>query len=424
MFKNNNLRPFFYFLTFYLFLFLIWTIFSFVFTDPNLILINNESFINWQKFLWENILPNTYLRTGIYLTLVTSLIINYLYLIKFWPKKINFSDKKILFFLIILFLILLFSYNALSHDVFNYIFNARMLIKYGANPHRVAALNFVDDPWLRFMHNVHTTAPYGQAWTIVSLIPYFFGFHKFLLTWINFKFFSLLGMVISYFCLNKLSVKKQENNSDLALLFLNPLILIETISNTHNDWWMMWPVLASFLFAKKFTQEKKKNYLWLILIILLMFFSILTKFASLVALPFLIYFLFMNKIEKISIFRNNFLKKLRIYIDQYFWDLISVSFFLPLFTARSQRFLTWYLIWPMTFLPLLKSKWWRNTLLIFSFSALLSYLAEIIYVPWLYFDQTLPNVLLYKKALLWTAPLLYNLFSSLNLIIKNVKNKR
>lgn len=424
MIKNNDRRTFFNLLITYLFLFLIWTLFSFVFTDPNLTLINRQAFIACQNFLWQNILPNTYLRVGTYLTLTGALMINYLYLIKFWPKKIKFFDKKIIITLLPLFLILLISYNALSHDLFNYIFNARILIKYGTNPHRVAALNFPNDPWLRFMHNVHTTAPYGQAWTIISLIPYFFGFNKFLLTYLSFKFFAFLGMLLSYFFLNKLLNKKENKNFKLALLFLNPLILIETLANAHNDWWMMWPVLASFLIAKKFIQEKNKNYFWIILIVLLMFFSVFTKFASLVAIPFLIYYLSKNHLEKLLIFKTKFPEKIKHFIDQYFWDLISISFFLPLLTKRSQCFLTWYLIWPMAFLPLLKSKCWRNNLLIFSFSALLSYVPWILYLPWLNFEHALANVLLYKQVILWSSPLIYNLFLLLNLIIKNVKNKR
>ncbi len=421
--KHNHRQTFFDLLIIYLFLILLWTIFSFVLTDPNLILINNRSYVDWQQFLWQNILPNNCLRVGIYLTLIVALIINYLYLIKFWPKKIKFSDKKIIITLLILISVLLISYNALSHDVFNYIFNARILIKYGANPHHVTAMSFADDPWLRFMHNIHTPAPYGQAWTIISIIPYILGLNKFLLTWLNFKVFAFLGMALAYFCLNKLLNKQDDKSFKIALLFLNPLILLETVSNAHNDWWMMWPVLASFLLIKKFIQEKKKNYCWLIAIVLLMIFSILTKFASLLTVPLLVYYLFKNQVENWAIFKNNFLKKIKNVIDQYFWDLLSLTFFLPLVTQRSQRFLTWYLIWPMTFLPLLKSKCWRNTLLIFSFSALLSYVVDIIYVPWLYFDRSLPNLLLLKQIILWLPALVYNLSTLVVIIVKNVKNK-
>jgi len=287
----------------------------------------------------------------------------------------------------------------------------------------VSALNFINDPWSRFMHNVHTTAPYGQLWTLLSLIPYYLGFNKFILTWLNFKFFSFLAMLIAFFCSWKLLDKNKDKNFKLALLFLNPLILIETLSNAHNDWWMMWPVLLSFLVAKKFKEEKEKKYWRLLIIILLMVFSVFTKFASLLALPFLIYYLIENYLNKLNIFKNNLLNKLKKFINQYFWDLTSFALFLPLLTVRSQRFLTWYLIWPMAFLPLLKNKWWKNNLLLFSFTALLSYVPWMIYLPWLTFDQKIPNLLVLKQTLLWLPIFVYNLLLLLRALFKKCKKQ-
>ncbi len=406
----------------YLLIFLIWTLFSFVFTDPNLILINHHYFLNYQTYLWQNILPNNRFRITLYLILIIALIINYFYLIKFWPKKINIFRKKIIFLTLGIFFLLIISYNALSHDVFNYIFNARILVKYGANPHLVVAQQFSDDPWLRFMHNTHTPAPYGHAWTLISVVPYLLGFTKFLTTWLSFKVFALLGMIIAYFCLKKLITKDNKSAADLAWLFFNPLILLETIGNAHNDWWMMWPVLASFIFIDRFKTAKQSKLFYLVAVCVLMFFSILTKYASLIAIPFLLYYLLKDQLNKLAFLKNKYLNQIKFFFDKYFWDLLSISFFLPLLTARSQRFLTWYLIWPMTFLPLLKSHWWKNTLIVFSMSALLSYLVDITYVPWLYFDQPLPNVLLLKQWLLWLPPLIYNGLFLIKKIGNNAKN--
>ena len=131
-----------------------------------------------------------------------------------------------------------------------------------------------------------------------------------------------------------------------------------------------------------------------LLIIILMTASINIKYASLVAIPFIVYYLFQWQFYKLKIFSKKITKKAKKIFDQYFFDLLSLSFFLPLLTSRSQRFLTWYLIWPMTFLPFVRSQWWRNTLLIFSISALLNYLPWIYYLPWLTFDQTTPDLLL------------------------------
>ena len=420
--NHTKQRIFLKLLSSYLLLFLIWTLFSFVFTDPNLILINHQYFLNYQTYLWQNILPNNHLRISLYVFLIMALIINYFYLIKFWPQKINYSNKKIIFVILGILFLLIISYNALSHDVFNYIFNARILVKYGANPHLVVAQRFSDDPWLRFMHNTHTPAPYGQAWTLISIVPYLLGFTKFLTTWLSFKVFALLGMILAYFCLKKLIKKDHKSPTKLALLFFNPLILLETIGNAHNDWWMMWPVLASFILIDRFKTAKQSKLFYLVAVCVLMFFSILTKYASLIAIPFLLYYLLKDQLNKLAFFKNKYLNQIKFFFDKYFWDLLSISFFLPLLTARSQRFLTWYLIWPMTFLPLLKSRWWQNTLVVFSLSALLSYLVDITYIPWLYFDQPLPNVLLLKQWLLWLPPLIYNGLFLIKKIGNNAKN--
>ena len=155
---------------------------------------------------------------------------------------------------------------------------------------------------------------------------------------------------------------------------------------------------------------------------MIMFFSILTKYASLIAIPFLLYYLLKDQLNKLAFFKNKYLNQIKFFFDKYFFFFFSISFFLPLLTARSQRFLTWYLIWPMTFLPLLKSHWWQNTLVVFSLSALLSYLVDITYVPWLYFDQPLPNVLLLKQWLLWLPPLIYNGLFLIKKIGNNAKN--
>lgn len=424
MLNNKNRQKFIGFLLIYLILFLCWAVFSYVFTDPNLTLINQPMIINWQNFLWQKILPNHLLRIIIYLILTTALIINYFYLIKFWPKKTIFSNKKIVLLLILIVLLLLLSYNALSHDVFNYMFNARMLVKYSVNPHRVVALTFANDPWIRFMNNTHTAAPYGEVWSGISTIPYFFGFGKFIFTWLNFKIFAFLGLLISAFILNKLLIKDSQKNYRLAILLLNPLILIETLSSAHNDWWMMWPILLGFLLTKKFIKEGKKNFLLLCLIIVLILFSIFIKYTSLLIIPFFLYLFLENKIKNLSMAKNAWFVKARNFINYYFWDLMSIAFFVPLITARSQRFLTWYLIWPMAFLPLLKSKWWRNCLVIFSYSALFSYLPDIIYVTWLFFDRDLPNLLLYKQIILWLPAVTYSLYFLYNVIRKNVKTKR
>jgi len=66
---------------------------------------------------------------------------------------------------------LLFSYPFLSHDLFNYLFDAKIVTFYHQNPYILKALDFPSDPWLRFMHWTHRTYPYGPSFLFLTLVP-------------------------------------------------------------------------------------------------------------------------------------------------------------------------------------------------------------------------------------------------------------
>ena len=72
-------------------------------------------------------------------------------------------------------LILLFSYNAFSYDLFNYIFDAKIITYYQQNPYEHKALDYQGDPMLAFMHWTHRVYPYGPTWLILTVPLSFFG---------------------------------------------------------------------------------------------------------------------------------------------------------------------------------------------------------------------------------------------------------
>src|SRR3990172_6981226 len=114
----------------------IYSVYSFSQTDPNQVFFSQSWYWQFQKFMW----------------------------------RLGFQER-------------------LSSDIYNYIFNAKMVWVYGANPHRQVALNFPDDQWLRFMHNTHTPAPYGYGWTMLSLVPSVIGQNHLKLTLLLVKMF-------------------------------------------------------------------------------------------------------------------------------------------------------------------------------------------------------------------------------------------
>lgn len=389
----------------YFLLFFVFSIFSFVITDPNLFLLKSDTFIAFQTYLWKNILPLQNFRTIFYTSLIILLFTNYLLILKNW-SKFNLNNKKNFWqFLIIVSLPLIFSYNALSYDLFNYIFNAKMVIEFGANPHIQTATNFPDEPMLRFMNNVHTPAPYGYGWTGLSLLPYLLGLNKFFSTFIVFKLFAFISLILTLLITEKFF--KKINYFKLALLYFNPLFLIEILSSAHNDLWMLSPALLAIYLASNLQNNK---LLKMFLIIILMILSISIKYATLVLLPFLFYLFFKNKLEKY-------------FKTTYFFDLMTLALFAPLLTERSRYFLPWYLIWSLVFLPLIKNKFLRNILIVFSFSALLRYVPWFYYLPWMSFhlDNSLLSPL--QKIITWTIPGFYLLLSGVVFLFNRRREK-
>lgn len=403
-------------LAIYFLLLVLYSFFTYGLTAPNLLLLNQDWFIKWQFWMWEQIFNQRDLAVKLYVNLIIALFFIYLIILKKYSKQIfDFAHAKQIKKTLIIFLLiispLVLSFNALSYDVFNYIFNAKMVLVYQANPHQKTALDFSNDLWTRFMHNTHTPAPYGYGWTIFSLIPYALSQNKFLISWFVFRLLSVGSIILLFFTL--LGFKKKFN-WHLAALFLNPLFLIEIISNSHNDLWMMVPALASLLIIQ---QLKKFNCLKIFLSMGLLAFSISTKLATVILAPIWLFLLI--KQLKLKPKLPKILDQLWLLIEKK-WTLISsILLILPLFTMRSQQFLPWYLIWSLVWLPLIKTKWWINTLLIFSFTSLMRY------APWIKFNEFSPAIINQQKLITWLLPLGYLLFIAIWTIGKTflTKNK-
>lgn len=394
-----------------LFLFSLWT---FSLTDPNLVLTSWQPYWSFQQWMWQTVYPNKLLLISSYATIVSCLFLIYLNIIrglKASSIEYQFSRWQSLSWIVIFSFPLLFSYNALSHDVFNYIFNSKMILAYGANPYTATALNFPQDSWTRFMHNTHTFAPYGYGWTAFSLVPFLLGMSKFTLTWLIFRFFGVLGLILLFLGLIFASegiLKRKLFTHELALLFLNPLVLIEVVVNMHNDIWMLVPaVWAVGLSTRKYTH--KARLLQIVGVCALLVFSILTKYATVLIAPMVLIHLFNTQLfQRIA---QGFLKKpalsslitsyvgtfISSAVSRFTPTLISLLLFVPLLTDRSQQFHSWYLLWPLVWLPLIQFALWKKLLLIFTFTCLLRY------IPWMYIDGFAANTLLYQKYITWSA---------------------
>jgi len=198
-------------------------LYSFVLVDPNITFVQNR---NWVSFRDVAVQIGYYQRETswyIFLSLIVLLFAFHFYFVK---KYREISVKKIAF---ILGAILLISYPFLSHDFFNYMFDAKILTYYHQNPYLQRALDYPADQWIRFMHWTHRTYPYGPVFLLLSLVPSFLGFGKFALSFLLFKAFFILCYGTSVYLLNKL-------NKKWAIMFAtHPLIIIEGLVSSHND---------------------------------------------------------------------------------------------------------------------------------------------------------------------------------------------
>lgn len=410
-----------------IFLAVFYTVWTYALTDPNLVLTSWAPYWNAQQVMWG---LGDGVVAGAYALLISGMFGSYAWLLRSFfsvknGKGDTVSNSEALAWVfpwVILVGLGAVSYNALSHDVFNYIFNARMVVQYGADPHVRTALEFASrDDWVRFMHNVHTPAPYWYGWTGLSLLPYLAGLGKFITTWLSFKAFSAVGLGVlvgvQIWMVRSLRFGKHAWWGVLAFAF-NPLVLVELVSNAHNDAWMMAMALGCLAAIRQISQAKTggAKWGWIVGSALLLLGSISQKYVTVVLLPLWVWMLWEQCTVRPGVMQTVRNVKQKLFSHQgafklfeqplhfcekiqreYAWEVASGLLFLPLLTARSQHFHPWYLVWSLSFLPFIRRKWWRNALLILSVSSMFRYM------PWIAngaFEYT-PEILFQQKIITW-----------------------
>lgn len=294
-----------------------WFFYSFFQIDLNLTLINHPLFLQFQKPFIEFGYYQRELSVQTYIVLLVISFSAYLLTLRLvWLKKLSISHVGILTGTLCLLLVLAYP-ASFSHDIFNYMFDARIVTEYGQNPYTHKALDFPSDPWIRFMHWTHRTYPYGPIWLLVTIPLSFIGLGKFLIILLLFKLLILAAYVgITYFIYRILRIVAPEYAVIGVTFFaLNPLVIVESLISAHNDILMMlFAVIAVYLLL----QKKRVVSLGMILL------SIGVKFTTIYLLPFVL-------------FR--------------FRPLIAFIFALITFSILSYRLgiQPWYFLWVMPF---------------------------------------------------------------------------
>lgn len=264
--------------------------------------------------------------------------------------------------------ILAFSYNAFSYDLFNYIFDAKIVTHYHQNPYLHKALDYASDPMLSFMHWTHRTYPYGPVWLLLTIPISFIGFDFFLLTFFMFKFLIAASFIGTAFFIGKILNKIYPQNETFGLVFFafNPLIIIESLVSGHNDIVMIFfAVLSIYLILNK-------NYFRSFILLIM---SIGVKFATFFLLPIFGYIYLFGK-------NNQQINWQRIF------DIIVILMIIPIIIATVRtNFQPWYLLYVIPFASLVSKKYY-----IFIPTVIISFFSLLQYVPFLYLGNWNPPV--------------------------------
>lgn len=353
-----------------LFIYFCLTIFSFSQLDLNLTISNNQLFLNFVGSMQQLGYYNRPISTAIFIALEVfafSFFAFNLYLI----HKGVVSLKYLLISSISIVSLLIFAYPFLSADIFNYLFDAKILLKYSSNPYTHRPLDFSQDEWLRFMRWTHRYSPYGPSWIFLSLIPSILGFGKFTLTLITFKIFTSIFHFINIYLIYKIIWRLNPKAAVFGTAFyaLNPLILLEGVANGHND-----IVQATFLLLPTLLVLNRKNSLFVLSIII----GTSIKYISVFTLP--IVASAVSKRISIKLLIQITLVLILIFTVIYSTFGISIPFVKT--GATQVQFQPWYLIWIIPLVAILTNPSLTTLATALCFGASLRYLPYLYYGDW------------------------------------------
>lgn len=346
--------------------------FSFTQVDLGLTLTEWSVWQVFQKFFQHIGFFQRPIATYWYTAILLSIFILYCFLLfAVWKQKITASQVWKLLMLVSF--VLYFSYPAFSYDIYNYIFDTKIVTFYHDNPYTHRALDYPGNPMLGFMHWTQRTYPYGPFWLLATVpLGLLDGFRLLLPTIMLFKAVALVSFLGTAFFIKKILDKISPQNALFGVVFFafNPLVLYESLISSHNDIFMIvfsvWSLYA--LLEKKYFHA-----------IFLLIFSIGVKFATAFLVP--IYFL-------VSIYS---LKGKKITWNLVF--LVSIVSMVVAVIVASLRtnFQPWYLLYILPFAALIAKKYF----VLFP-SVIISLFALFEYIPFLYsgnWDPPIPVLL-------------------------------
>lgn len=278
-------------------------------------------------------------------------------------------------------LILMWAYPALSHDLFNYIATAKVTFLYRENPYIIMPIDLPNEPSFSFLHAANKVALYGPVWIALTGLPHILSFGNLFVALFTFKFFVIIWYVILCYLIWIASGKKPW---PLAFFALNPLVVLSTVVDGHNDVVMMTLALVSLLFLKRRMIVTGATVLAA---------SILIKGATIFLVPIFFWYWF-AMLKKKSLQWNR----------MWYWASIAMYTIFFLSPLREEIY-AWYFIWPLTFLAMTD-----NPSILHALSYGLSFGLSLRIVPFLYFRSWSGLTPLIKKIVTFVPAVLSTLF--------------
>lgn len=274
----------------------IFIIFSIMFAVPSIIYyINNKTILGFDKefrFLLND--AHKTFQTFVYVYLIIGMIIVYYLIIKN-KDKIFKNTNQIFKYIAIISLIFVIVIPFWCSDVFYYLGIGRLYSEYEKNPYYTTIKEYVDshksvdlekDTVLKQGYNnvwSKTTVVYGPIWTSIcgGIAKLSFGNIDFGL--LIFKLINALVHILNCYMIYKIWNKKT-----FTLMYgLNPFVLIEGISNVHNDMFVL-----LFILVATYMLVKKKN-IWATVVFLSLAAAI--KYFAILLLPIFVLYYYKDK---------------------------------------------------------------------------------------------------------------------------------
>lgn len=202
-------------------------------------------------------LPPMHRYLRFYIIGVFSLIFIFYYLFLYYYHKLNIAltlrNTLGLYFWLsttAVFIFLCSSCALLSHDLYEYSLRARMASMYGLNPYLHIPAEIKQDIFFPLLFWKKTPECYGPLWVLLGTVHTFFFKSNLLLTAFMHKVVLMIFLLSSCHVFYKICRQLKLPNANILTMALvtNPLVIIMTIVDGHNEIAMVFFILSALYF--------------------------------------------------------------------------------------------------------------------------------------------------------------------------------